>query len=59
MEMKLDREQLQAIEQKARERGCEHINPAWRRAYLDLAHACSVLDAFQARSSVPREIKKP
>jgi hypothetical protein len=59
MEMKLDREQLQAIEQKARERGCEHIKAAWRRAYLDLAHACSVLDAFLARSSVPQEIKKP
>jgi hypothetical protein len=47
------REELQAIRQKAEQNWEAVTDPMWQRAYEDLIFACSTLDAFEARASVP------
>jgi len=47
------REELQALIQKAYQNLNEVHNPEWKLAYQQFILACSTLDAFQARSSVP------
>jgi hypothetical protein len=47
------REELWNIERKCERALCDGMNPAWIKAYNELAHAACVLDAFIARSSVP------
>ena len=48
-----DREELQALIRKARQNLTTVSNPEWKMAYENFIFACSVLDAFEARSSVP------
>ena len=46
------REELKQTEKRAMIMADAVSNPSWKRAYQDLAHACNVLDAFIARSTV-------
>ena len=46
------RDELWVLEARARRRSDEVLNESWKRAYADLAYACSVLDAHFARSAV-------
>lgn len=48
-----EREELQALIRKARQNLNAVTNPEWKMAFENFIFACSVLDAFEARSSVP------
>jgi len=46
------RDELRRIEDRARYFADGVTNESWITAYLDLAHAANVLDAFLARSTL-------
>ena len=48
-----EREELQALIKKAQANKTFADNPEWKLAYDQFILACSTLDAFIARSSVP------
>lgn len=48
-----EREELWALLSKARKNYDAVTNPEWKLAYQNFIFACSTLDAFIARSSVP------
>jgi hypothetical protein len=51
--MEFTREELWKLQERA-EKGMDSVlNENWKRAYADLIHATSTLDAFIARSTVP------
>lgn len=50
--MDFTREDMWALEGRAKRAEEAVLNPSWKRALADLAHAASVVDAFIARSSV-------
>jgi hypothetical protein len=47
------RAELQEIENKALQCREATLNPVWQMAYDNLIFACNVLNAFEARASVP------
>ena len=47
----IEREELWAIEQRARRLAEITANPHWKRAYQDLAYAANVVDAHIGRST--------
>jgi len=47
------RQELQALITKAKENLNISSNPEWKLAYQQFILACSTLDAFEARASVP------
>ena len=52
------REELVELLDKAQENEKAAISPDWKRAYQDLAHAASVLDAFMARRTVHEDQRR-
>ena len=58
-ESQFTREELWGLISRAGRLAGNVPNPEWRRAYEDLRHAASTLDAFLARSTVHVSSDKP